>query len=143
LDAIGRTIDEMVKTIGLTPHADQPNQVIVAILTDGHENSSQRFTWQDIASRISKLTQEDGWKFLFLGANQDAIATAGRMSIDQGNTANFAMEENSYHAAKGALSRKMNAFRRHSQGADDAETVREVEASLESLRDEEEGRSHP
>lgn len=140
LDAIGRTIDELAKRLALTPRANHPDKVIVAILTDGQENSSQRYSWQEIASRISKLTEEDQWSFLFLGANQDAIATAGRMNIDRGNTANFSMEENSYHAAKGALSRKMSAFRRRSQGATDAETVREAEAPLESLRDEEEGR---
>lgn len=139
LDAIGRTIDELAQKLALTPKANHPNQVIIAILTDGHENSSHRYTWLQISERITKLTHEDGWQFLFLGANQDAIATAGRMSIQEANTANFSMEKQSYDAAKSALIRKMSAVRRRSQGHDDAKTLREAEAPLDALRKEEEG----
>ena len=71
-------------------------------------------------------------------ADQDAIATAGRMSIQANNTTNFAMNEHSYISSKGALSRKMSAFRRSSQGDTDAATAHAAAAPLESLREEEE-----
>ncbi len=140
LDAIGRTIDELGKKLQHTPEADRPQQVIVAILTDGEENASNRYSWQDIARRIRHQTEKYQWQFLFLGANQDAIATAGRMSIQAANTANFSVNEESYAAAKGALSRKMTAVRRRSQGATDAETLLDAEAPLENLREDEEKR---
>ncbi len=138
LDAIGRTIDDLGKKLSITPAADRPHQVILAILTDGEENASIRYSWEDVAKRIRHQTKKYQWQFLFLGANQDAIATAGRMSIQAGNTANFAMTGQSYDASKGALSRKMSAFRRRSQGDCDENTVRDAETPLESLREEEE-----
>jgi len=138
LDAIGRTIDDLGKTLSSTPAAQRPDQVIIAILTDGEENSSTRYTWEKVAERIRHQTEKYQWQFLFLGANQDAIATAGRMSIQAANTTNFAMTGESYGASKGALSRKMSAFRRRSQGDTDAHTVHDAEAPLESLREDEE-----
>jgi len=140
LDAIGQTIDGLGKKLQHTPETDRPGQVIIAILTDGEENASARYTWQDIAKRICHQTEKYQWQFLFLGANQDAIATAGRMNIHAANTANFSADENSYAAAKGALSRKMSAVRRRCQGATDAETIQDAEAPLEKLREDEEKR---
>jgi Mg-chelatase subunit ChlD len=140
LDAIGRTIDDLGKKLAATPELDRPNQVIIAILTDGEENASHHYSWADVAKRIRHQTEKYQWQFMFLGANQDAIATAGRMNIPATNTTNFAMNEHSYTSSKGALSRKMSAVRRRSQGESDANTVRDAEAPLESLREEEERR---
>ena len=140
LDAIGRTIDELGVRLASTPEASRPGQVIIAILTDGMENASCRFTWQDVSTRIQRQTKKYGWKFLFLGANQDAIATAGRMSIQAADSSNFAMDAQSYGAANSALNRKMSAIRRMKQGLDDAATVNDAEAPMEQLRDEEEGK---
>ncbi len=140
LDAIGQTIDGLGKKLQHTPEADRPGQVIIAILTDGEENASSQYNWQDIAKRIRHQTEKYQWQFLFLGANQDAIATAGRMNIHVANTANFSANENSYAAAKGALSRKMSAVRRRGQGATDVETLQDAEAPLEKLREDEEKR---
>jgi hypothetical protein len=140
LDAIGRTIDELGASLAATPEADRPGQVIVAILTDGMENASRQFTWQDISARIRHQTEQYDWKFLFLGANQDAIATAGRLSIQAADSSNFAMHSASYGAVNDALGRKMKAIRRMKQGHQDADTVRDAEAPLESLREEEENK---
>lgn len=140
LDAVGRTVDELGAKLGALPEDQRPGQVIVAILTDGEENASHLYTWQDVAERIRHQTEKYQWQFLFLGANQDAIATAARMSIRAGNTANFAMTGESYGSSKSALSRKMSAFRRTSQGETDAQTVNDAEASLEAMREEEERR---
>jgi uncharacterized protein YegL len=140
LDAIGRTIDELGAKLGATPETERPGQVIVAILTDGMENASHRYTWRDISKRIRHQTEKYEWKFIFLGANQDAIATAGRMSIHATDTSNFAMDANSYGAVNDALNRKMKAIRRMKQGLADAATVHDAAAPMESLREEEEGK---
>ena len=89
LDAIGRTIDETGARLAAMPEAERPGKVIIAILTDGEENSSQTFTWAQISDKIRHQTEVYKWEFLFLGANQDAIATAARMNIDQHNSSTF------------------------------------------------------
>ncbi len=140
LDAIGRTIDELGAKLAAMPGTDRPGQVIVAILTDGEENASRRFTWQEIARRIRHQTEKYEWKFLFLGANQDAIATAAKMNIHAADASNFAMEAGSYGAVNEAVNRKLKAVRRMKQGLADAATVRDAAAPMESLREEEEDR---
>ena len=62
--------------------------MITAILTDGMENASREFTLQAVAESIRKRTA-DGWEFLFLAANQDAIATAANMEIPAMNAMAF------------------------------------------------------
>lgn len=138
LDAICRTIDELGARLAATPEADRPGQVIVAILTDGMENASRHHSWHDVSSRIRHQTDKYQWKFLFLGANQDAIATAGRMSIQAADAANFDASAASYSAVNDAMSRKFKAMRRMKQGLVDEEVMRDAAASMEVLREEEE-----
>jgi uncharacterized protein YegL len=89
LDAIGRTIDETGARLAAMPEAERPGKVIIAILTDGEENSSRTFTWAQISEKIRHQREVYKWEFLFLGANQDAIATASKMSIDRHDSSNF------------------------------------------------------
>ena len=72
--------------------------MIVAILTDGYENSSEKFTWKDISRNILKQTNTYKWQFLFLGANQDAISTAANLSIAAANASSYATARNSCQA---------------------------------------------
>ena len=89
LDAIGRTIDETGARLAAMPEAERPGKVIIAILTDGEENSSRTFTWAQISDKIRHQQEFYKWEFLFLGANQDAIATAARIHIGRHNSATF------------------------------------------------------
>jgi hypothetical protein len=134
LDAIGRTIDEIGARLANAPEAERPGQVLIAILTDGEENASHQFTWKDISDRIRHQTDVYQWRFLFLGANQDAIATAARMSIGAEDSANFSMDEDSYSSGKSALNRKMKALRLYSQGKRDNDTLSDMNMELEKLR---------
>lgn len=114
LDAIGQTIDEIGQRLANTPEPERPGQVIVAILTDGLENASTRYTWADIAGRIKHQHECYHWQFLFLGANQDAIATAARMHIHQANAATLQDNAAGYaQVAPHSLSRKIKSMRRH------------------------------
>ena len=54
--------------------------VIFAIITDGMENASTHHTYPEV-KRMIEAHQEQGWEFLFLGANIDAAFEAGRMGI--------------------------------------------------------------
>jgi len=77
-DAIGRTINEL-KT---------EDDVIFVIVTDGAENASKEFTQKDVFAKIEEKKKE-GWNFLFLAANQDAMKTGGSLGISASNSMTF------------------------------------------------------
>ncbi len=111
LDAIGRTIESFHTRIAPLPKHDRPGQVVFAIFTDGLENSSQHFAWSDIARLIHDRREADGWEFLFLGANQDAIATASQLNIHAHDAANVQCSPDGLDSSSRALSRKLQALR--------------------------------
>ncbi len=81
LDAIGRTIDEVGRHLKRLREEDRPGKVIVSILTDGLENASREYGQAQVSAMIRHQQEKYGWEFLFLAANQDAIATASTLSI--------------------------------------------------------------
>ena len=89
LDAIAITIDNVGKRLSETNEEMKPKKVIFAILTDGEENSSQRFSYQQVSDKIRHQKEVYKWDFIFLAANQDAIASASRISISSENAFNF------------------------------------------------------
>jgi len=133
LDAIGRTIKAFRKRIKDLPKKDRPDQVIFAIFTDGLENASRKYNWQDIADRIRKRQDKDGWEFLFLGANQDAIATAAQMNIKRSNSATAEASDRGVRTSSRAFNRKVRAMRSQELNAADFAAPME-----DILRDEEE-----
>jgi hypothetical protein len=85
LDAIGRTLDDIGRELAGTPEAHRPAKVIVAIFTDGLENASRVYTHARIAEMIRHQQEKYSWEFLFLAANQDAVASAAKLAIPAAN----------------------------------------------------------
>jgi len=86
LDAIGRTIKSVDARI--EKHAINPG-VIIAIITDGYENSSRFYTTNEIKKSIKKRSEQNNWNFMYLGANQDAIFEGNRLGITADLSYNF------------------------------------------------------
>lgn len=68
---------------------DTKGKNLVVIMTDGLENASKEFTQKELAKIIADLEAKKNWTFVFLGANQDAYATAQQFGIALQNTSNF------------------------------------------------------
>jgi len=100
LDAIGRTISNVIK--------EEKDSIIFVILTDGEENSSKEFSRSKINDLI-KNKKEEGWEFIFLGANQDAIQEASRLGIGADASLTFSTNEgctnNAFNSLSDAISR--------------------------------------
>jgi len=139
LDAIGRTIDELGARLAGLAESDRPGQVIVAILTDGEENSSETFALADISSRIAHQRDVYQWQFFFLGADQDAIAAAAAMNIGGHAAMRFAANEEGFDAGSKTISRKVRSMRKKSMGAKlSVQEEQDLQASLSDIgRDEE------
>ncbi|MFM7662382.1 MAG: vWA domain-containing protein [Bacteroidota bacterium] len=88
LDAIGLTINSIEVKFGNEINDDKASVVIV-ILTDGYENSSRKYTYEQIAKNIDRLNETKKWIFTFLGAGVNAKSIADRINIHSRNVASF------------------------------------------------------
>lgn len=79
-------------------------QVFVAILTDGVENTSKHYTKNDIKMLIKDRIEIEGWEFLFLGANQDAVRTGFGMGIPKDRALTYAGNESGMKAGFKSMS---------------------------------------
>jgi uncharacterized protein YegL len=134
LDAVGHGIDTLGKRLAALPADQRPRNVIVAILTDGHENSSTRYTWKDVSARIAHQRDKYDWDFFFLGAGPDAIASAGRMRIGRRFSSGYTADDAGMGASYSAVSEKILSRRAIKQGyateKDHAEDARSLEDSV-------------
>ena len=72
LDAVGRTINSIGNRLVCTNEENRPEKVIFAVITDGYENASQKFSRKQIFDMVSLQKNKYSWEFIFLGANIDA-----------------------------------------------------------------------
>lgn len=113
-DAITRAIDETGDRIETMPDGDEPDNVIVVVLTDGKENASE--TPQDVVKERVEQRQDEGWEFLFIGANQDAALTAEAMGMDRDKSLDMS------HSGEGAQEAYRSTSRNISQARQEGET---------------------
>ncbi len=81
LDAIGRTIHKIGNAQKHTAEDYRAEKVMFVIITDGEENASREYSAEKIKAQIEQQKTKDGWEFIFLGANIDAVEAAGRFGI--------------------------------------------------------------
>lgn len=89
LDAAGATIDSIGERLANTPEEERPEKVIFAITTDGYENDSREYTRDKVKEMIEHQQKKYSWVFMFLGANMDAVAEAGKYGIDSNFAATY------------------------------------------------------
>ncbi len=89
LDAIGRTIDKIGNAQKHTAEEERAEKVMFVITTDGMENASREYGFDKIKAMIEHQKEKYGWEFIFIGANIDAVETAGRFGISANRAANY------------------------------------------------------
>lgn len=81
LDALNKAIDEVGDRLARRADYDRPEYVYVVVITDGQENASRTLR-STVFEKIARQRNQYKWQFVFIGANQDAIAEAGHLGID-------------------------------------------------------------
>jgi hypothetical protein len=108
LDAVGNAITEVGAKLADLPENRRPGYVMVLIVTDGLENSSKEYKKSQVKEMITHQQDKYGWKFTYLGANQDAFAEASSIGISAQSTINFAATSrgvrNTYDVLAGTVS---------------------------------------
>lgn len=110
-DAICKTIDSAGKRFSDMPADKRPAHVICAIITDGLENASTKFSSKDVNERITRQRDQYKWEFVFIGSNQDAIVSARAMGIPTANAINYTDNKIGTDAVYSAMSDNVRSMR--------------------------------
>ena len=89
LDAVGKTIKEVEHRQNFTAEDETPEKTMVVIITDGLENSSREYNLDTVKKMVTAQQEKHGWEFIFLGANIDAVKTAGGFGISADRAVNY------------------------------------------------------
>lgn len=98
-DAVGeaiRKVEDVVKN----------ENVIVVIMTDGLENASRVYKRETLFSLVTEK-EKSGWKFVYLGANQDAYAAGLSFGVNDAINYSQAKVGETYSIMAGATLRHM------------------------------------
>lgn len=89
LDSMARLIVESGRRLAELPEDRRPGTVIVAIMTDGLENSSREWTHAAIKQLVEQQTTTYGWQFLYMGTDQDAVEVGAQVGIPTAHSITF------------------------------------------------------
>lgn len=89
LDAVGGAIHHIGNIHKYARPEDVPEHTLFIITTDGMENASHCYSARQVRQMIRRQKKKYGWEFLFLGANIDAVETAGHLGIDADRAVNY------------------------------------------------------
>lgn len=112
LDAVGNAIKHIKNIHKYARDDDRPQKTIFIITTDGHENSSEHFSYSDV-KKLIEAQKEIGWEFIFMGANIDAAEVADHIGIERRRAVNYHSDkigtEKIYDAMSNLVSFAMSA----------------------------------
>lgn len=88
IDALGDTIRHIKDVHRYIRKEDVPDKTLFIITTDGLENASRKYSSEEVKQMI-EARKEEGWEFLFLAANIDAVETAKHYGISEDRSVNY------------------------------------------------------
>ena len=110
LDAFCQAIDATGARLANIPESDRPDQVLFVVITDGQENASVKQQRYDVRNRVNHQRSQYKWQFVYLGANQDAIAEAQSYGIPKDFAMNYKATTGGTRAMGAALASSTIAY---------------------------------
>lgn len=111
LDAIGKTIHKIGTVQKNTAEDYRAEKVMFVIITDGEENASRHYSAMQVKKMIKRQKERYGWEFIFLGANIDAVETAGQFGIDADRAVDYVPDHEGTELNFRMMSETVAAFR--------------------------------
>ncbi|MCF4122927.1 VWA domain-containing protein [Antribacter sp. KLBMP9083] len=109
LDSIARLVHTTAERLAALPEDERPATVLVGIMTDGYENASKEYTHAAIKALVTEKETKDGWAFLYMGANQDAIEVGASLGVRRDRSLTY--DAGNVGAAMAATSRGTSRMR--------------------------------
>ena len=116
LDAWGRAMAETSERVNKLPEDEQPDDVVFVVVTDGYENASKEYSRDVVFRRVDRLTDDEGWRFVYLGANQDAVAEGTKLGVRQDSAMTFSGDHHGTVVSLIAVSAGVSRLRRGTAG---------------------------
>ena len=110
LDAVGDAVKHIRNIHKYSRAEDVPQKTLFVITTDGMENASERFSYNEIKNLIEKQ-KETGWEFIFMGANIDAVEVASNIGIDRDSAVDYHADEIGTKQVFNAMSMRISCAR--------------------------------
>ena len=110
LDAMGDTIRHIETIHKYARPEDLPQKTLFMITTDGLENASRKYGSDEIKKMVKEKQKEDGWEFIFVAANIDAVETGARYGIDEKYVAPYLNDSRGNRKKFAAMSYAMDSF---------------------------------
>ncbi len=111
IDAIGMTISKIDNVQENTAEDYRAENVMFVIITDGEENSSRKYNADEVRKMI-KDREKNGWKFIFLGANIDSVATAKTFGISEECAVDYVPDSKGTKLNFSVMSNVVSSFRK-------------------------------
>jgi uncharacterized protein YegL len=89
-DALGVSLAELTSAMRTEAAPLGADRALIIVMTDGEENSSRRYTKEQVVRMIADREAAGNWTFVYLGADQDAWVAASGLGFKPGNVAAFA-----------------------------------------------------
>lgn len=111
-DAIVTGASEMRKQIEKMTEDARPAHVQIVVVTDGHENSSKVADAVLVKDTVEWSTDNLGYDFTFLGANQDAVVTGAALGFEGKKSMTFNSTASGVAGTSSSLADYINQTRR-------------------------------
>ncbi len=111
LDALGRGINDLEKSLTELKEDERPAKVVVVVVTDGQENSSREFRKDQIEKMVKEKTEKNSWQFVFLSADLAAIGDARSVGIQADAALLFEKSGKGSAGAWASLSQRTSDYR--------------------------------
>jgi uncharacterized protein YegL len=89
LDAIGKSVYDLQDVHMMEGKTKDNSGAIFVIITDGMENASHHYSYAQIRELIHHKNTNDGWEFIYLGADLSKGEDADRMGFARDRQANY------------------------------------------------------
>ena len=119
LDAIGGAVRHIANVHKYAREEDRPAKTVFVITTDGMENASRSYSYDEVRRMVKRLQEENGWEFLFLGANMDAISAARSFGIRPDRAVRYQCDGEGTALNYQVLSGAVSGIRRRGEIAED------------------------
>lgn len=121
-DGIGTAIDEIGKWLSNMSEEERPSKNMIVIMTDGEENSSFKYSLEQVKNKIEHQTNVYNWTFIYMGCDISNLNDANKLGIN-----------NAFYAAKSEIVSNysdLNTFACNYRNADSLRTCIDAEDTL-------------